>query len=88
LASIRELSHLPIHLWQPATATRITVNASLQGLRLLLLSPNYRDGFNAGGGVTWAIGETGLKLIGDVRYNRFLSHANNEFVALTFGIVF
>ena len=49
---------------------------------------NYKGGFNAGGGLTYAIGDTGLKFFTDVRYNRFLSHANNEFITLSFGIVY
>jgi opacity protein-like surface antigen len=49
---------------------------------------NYKGGFNVGGGLTYAIGASGFKFVTDVRYNRFLSHANNEFVTLTFGILF
>lgn len=49
---------------------------------------NYKGGFNVGGGVAYALGDTGLKLFGDARYNRVLSHANNEFVTLSFGILF
>jgi opacity protein-like surface antigen len=49
---------------------------------------NYKGGFNVGGGITCAIGDSGFKFVTDVRYNRFLSHANNEFVTLLFGILF
>ena len=49
---------------------------------------NYKGGFNVGGGLTYAIGDTGFKIVGDVRYNRFLSHANNEFITLSFGILY
>jgi opacity protein-like surface antigen len=47
---------------------------------------NYRGGFNLGGGFSYALGESGLKFFTDVRYNRFLSHSNTEFMTLTFGI--
>jgi hypothetical protein len=49
---------------------------------------NYSGGFNVGGGLTYALGESGFKFVTDLRYNRLLSHANNEFVTLSFGIVF
>lgn len=49
---------------------------------------NYKGGFNAGGGVTYALGESGFKFVTDFRYNRFLSKANNEFLTLSFGLLF
>lgn len=49
---------------------------------------NYKGGFNVGGGLTYAIGDSGLKFVTDVRYNRFLSHANNQFVTLSFGVLY
>jgi len=49
---------------------------------------NYKGGFNVGGGVSYALGESGFKFVGDLRYNRFLSHANNEFITLSFGILY
>lgn len=47
---------------------------------------NYRGGLNLGGGVSYPLGSSGLKVFTDVRYNRFLSRNSNEFVTLTFGI--
>jgi hypothetical protein len=49
---------------------------------------NYKGGFNIGGGATYALGDSGFKVVADARYNRFLSHANNEFITLSFGILF
>jgi opacity protein-like surface antigen len=49
---------------------------------------NYKGGYNVGGGFTYAIGDSGFKFVTDVRYNRFLSHFNNEFVTLSFGILY
>lgn len=61
---------------------------SSSGAPIIASFTNYRGGFNAGGGVSYALGESGFKLVGDVRYNRFLAHANNEFITLSFGILF
>jgi opacity protein-like surface antigen len=47
---------------------------------------NYKGGFNAGGGATYALGESGFRVFADFRYHQFLSHANNEFLTLSFGI--
>ena len=47
---------------------------------------NYRGGVNLGGGVSYALGSSGLKVFTDVRYNRFLSHTSNEFITFTMGI--
>jgi opacity protein-like surface antigen len=47
---------------------------------------NYHGGINFGGGVSYALGESGFKVFADVRYNQFLAHANNEFVTLSFGL--
>lgn len=47
---------------------------------------NYKGGVNLGGGVSYALGSSGLKVFTDVRYNRFLSHTNNEFITLSLGI--
>ena len=47
---------------------------------------NYKGGVDIGGGVTYALGGTGLKVFTDVRYNRYLSHSNNDFITLRFGI--
>jgi len=47
---------------------------------------NYKGGVNFGGGVSYALGGSGLKVFTDVRYNRFLSHYNNEFLTLSFGL--
>jgi len=41
---------------------------------------------NLGGGISYALGSSGLKAVTDVRYNRFLSHTSNEFIMVTFGI--
>jgi len=46
----------------------------------------YKGGINAGGGVSYALGDGGLKVFADVRYYRLLSHTSNEFVTLTFGL--
>jgi hypothetical protein len=48
---------------------------------------NYNGGHNVGSGVTYALGDSGLKVIADFRCNRFLSHANNEFATLSLGIL-
>lgn len=61
---------------------------SSSGAPIVAEFTNYKGGFNVGGGVTYAIGESGFKVVGDVRYNRFLSHANNEFVTLSFGLLY
>lgn len=49
---------------------------------------NYKGSYNAGGGITYALGDSGLKLVGDLRYNHFLAHANNQFITISFGILF
>jgi opacity protein-like surface antigen len=46
---------------------------------------NYKGGMDVGGGVTYAPTGNRFKLVTDVRYNRFLSHANNEFVTVSLG---
>jgi len=47
---------------------------------------NYRGGMNLGGGVSYGVGGSGLKFFTDVRYNRFMSHNDNEFITVTLGI--
>jgi hypothetical protein len=49
---------------------------------------NYKAGFNVGGGATYAIFGNRFKMVTDVRYNRFLSNSNNEFVVFSFGFVY
>lgn|SRR5487761_2462542 len=49
---------------------------------------NYKPGFNVGGGLTYSPFSNRLKLVTDVRYNRFLSHANNSFVTISLGFVY
>jgi opacity protein-like surface antigen len=61
---------------------------SSSGAPIIAEFTNYKGGFNIGGGVTYALGESGFKFVSDVRYHRFLSHANNEFLTLSFGILF
>ena len=61
---------------------------SSSGAPVIAEFTNYKGGFNVGGGGTYAIGSSGFKLFTDVRYNRFLSHANNEFVTIGFGILY
>ena len=61
---------------------------SSSGAPIIAEFTNYKGGFNIGGGLTYALGESGFKFVSDVRYNRFLSHANNEFITLSFGILF
>jgi len=46
----------------------------------------HNGGVNFGGGVTWALGESGLKVFTDVRYHRFLSHQNIDFLEVSFGL--
>lgn len=45
----------------------------------------YRGGVNFGGGVSYALVRSGIKLFTDVRYNRFLSHTGNDFITVTVG---
>ena len=47
---------------------------------------NYRGGVNLGGGASYALGSSGVKVFTDVRYNRIVSHSSNQFITLTFGI--
>jgi opacity protein-like surface antigen len=47
---------------------------------------NWKGGFNAGGGGTYSLGDSGIKFFTEVRYNRVLSHFSNEFVTLRFGL--
>ena len=47
---------------------------------------NYNGGVNAGGGLTYALGESGFKVFADARYHRFLSHINDEFVTISIGL--
>ncbi|WP_321470659.1 outer membrane beta-barrel protein [uncultured Paludibaculum sp.] len=49
---------------------------------------NFKGGYNAGGGVTYALGDSGMKVFTDVRYNRFMAHTANDWVNVTFGIRF
>jgi hypothetical protein len=49
---------------------------------------NYKAGISAGGGIMYSPFGTRVKLVTDVRYNRFLSHANNEFVTISLGFVY
>jgi len=49
---------------------------------------NYKGGFNVGGGLAYALGDSGFKIVTDVRFNRLQAHANNEFVTLSFGILY
>lgn len=49
---------------------------------------NFKAGYNTGGGVTYRLGDTGLKFFTDVRFNRFIARNSNDWVNLTFGIRF
>lgn len=49
---------------------------------------NYNAGFNAGGGLMYSPFGTRVKLVTDVRYNRVLSHTNNEFVTISLGFIY
>lgn len=49
---------------------------------------NFKGGFNVGGGLTYALGDVGIKVFTDVRFNRFLAHHSNDWVSVTFGIRF
>ena len=46
----------------------------------------YKAGYNVGGGLNYALGESGLKIFTDVRYNRMFARANNSFLTLSFGV--
>lgn len=49
---------------------------------------NYKPGISAGGGLAYSPFGTRVKLIVDARYNRFLSHSNNEYVTFSFGFLY
>lgn len=48
----------------------------------------YKPGFNAGGGLEFGIGSSGLKLFTEARYHQmFTNHGPNmKFVPVTFGV--
>lgn len=47
---------------------------------------NFKGGFNLGGGMTYALGDSGLKVFSDVRFNRFIARRSNDWVSISFGI--
>lgn len=49
---------------------------------------NFKAGYNVGGGLNYALGDTGMKVFTDVRFNRFIAHNTNDWVNVTFGIRF
>ncbi len=55
---------------------------------IIASNTSYKGGINVGGGLTYSPFGTRVKLVADVRYNRFLSHANNEFVTVSLGFVY
>jgi len=49
---------------------------------------SYKGGFDGGGGLTYSPAGNRFKLVTDVRYNRFLSHANNSFITVSIGFLY
>ncbi|MGJ5817959.1 outer membrane beta-barrel protein [Paludibaculum fermentans] len=49
---------------------------------------NFKAGYNVGGGLNYALGDSGMKVFTDVRFNRFIAHNTNDWVSVTFGLRF
>lgn len=88
--------HRGLTLTQPATFTQIVCDpffgfcfpTLVQGNQVVASFQTYKPGFNAGGGLEFAIGHGGLKAFAEARYNEmFTTHGTNlSFVPVTFGI--
>lgn len=90
------LYHRGLTLTQPATFTTIVCDpffgfcfpAVVQGNQVVASFTTYKPGFNVGGGLEFGLGQRGLKIFAEARYNEmFTNHGTNlSFVPVTFGI--
>lgn len=91
------LYHRGLTLTQPATFSTIFCDpfffgfcfpALVQGTQVVASFETYKLGFNAGGGLEFGLGHSGLKAFAEAKYNEmFTTHGTNlSFVPVTFGV--
>lgn len=90
------LYHRGLNLTQPATFTTIVCDpffgycfpTLVQGNQVVASFSTYKPGFNAGAGLEFGLGQRGLKVFAEARYNEmFTTHGTNlSYVPVTFGL--